>query len=482
MRHELGSRERRATVHAGTSKRRGRLIEALSAAALLVAPLAACGEDKSGALAPERDAEQDDPEGRGGSIDDAGARPDRAGDAETDAGASEWERAFGSRHYVTSVAADRDGNVIVAGRGQKVGVQGVGWLPLTPLEDSVGTGDAFVRKYDAAGRLLWSKRFGAASDDDVYDNDGRSPKSHRSDARAVVDDAGNVLIAWHDEVIAYGDTSSYRTFVSKWDPRGNEVWKKLVNSYVPGASSYGVLENDIASDASGNVIVAGRGFARAGSPPDVFVRKYAPNGTELWTETRSITGHAWIGCNPQIAVDSNGHVVLSTREKMDPSGRTLWGPAPSMPGQAISLICQNGGYSTHRSIDVMSDGRLISYVDRQGEPVVDVGCYADEFGGLIWSTRTDLDATMLFVGLDSADDVIAYTPPTHVDDAPRVGVLYRYSPAGDEVGTKSFELKPGESLRAVGVDKSHGAVLVAGVDQSSAPDVVTSFVRRIAAP
>jgi hypothetical protein len=68
-----------------------------------------------------------------------------------------WVRQFGAEEaeFARSVAVDREGNLILAGET----AEGVG-------ASYHGYYDAFARKYDGLGRVLWTRQFGASDTDD----------------------------------------------------------------------------------------------------------------------------------------------------------------------------------------------------------------------------------------------------------------------------------------------------------------------------
>src|SRR4051812_31717734 len=87
------------------------------------------------------------------------------------AGAELFTRQFGTTSYDASndVATDADGNIFVAG------------ATFGALEGaSAGNSDAFVRKYNSAGDLQWTKQFGTSTGDAANG--------------VAVDSAGNVLV------------------------------------------------------------------------------------------------------------------------------------------------------------------------------------------------------------------------------------------------------------------------------------------------
>jgi hypothetical protein len=107
-------------------------------------------------------------------------------------------------------------------------------------QTSAGGGDAFVRKYDASGAVLWTQQFGSASSDAAHS--------------VAVDGAGNVLVAGSTGGTLEGQTSAgdYDAFVRKFDSSGALlVTRQFGSASVDNASS-------VAVDGSGNALVAGR--------------------------------------------------------------------------------------------------------------------------------------------------------------------------------------------------------------------------------
>ena len=168
------------------------------------------------------------------------------------AGNVQWTRQFGtsSDDGAMSVAVDESGSILVAGYTYGV-LQGM----------HAGGRDAFLRKYDAAGNVLWTRQFGTSSDDLVY--------------AVAVDASGNILVTGETNGSLEGmSAGGYDAFVRKYDPAGNVLWTRQFGTSSDDRA-YGV-----AVDGSGSVLVTGstdgslEGVSSNGS--DVFVRKYAP--------------------------------------------------------------------------------------------------------------------------------------------------------------------------------------------------------------
>src|SRR5256885_16365852 len=81
----------------------------------------------------------------------------------------DWLRQFGtfgvpdSLDPARSVVADGSGNVYVVGD-----IPDSPDAAALPGQASAGGGDAYVRKYDAAGNELWTRQFGTTADDRAF--------------------------------------------------------------------------------------------------------------------------------------------------------------------------------------------------------------------------------------------------------------------------------------------------------------------------
>ena len=212
-----------------------------------------------------------------------------------------WTRQFGTSAYeeTTGLAADATG-VYVAGLT----------FGVLPGQTSAGYQDAFLRKYDASGNVLWTRQFGMS----------------RSDAaRGVAVDGSAVYVVGYIEGPASSITGSGDTFVRKYDISGTEIWTRHF-----GSSSHN-LPQGVAVDTTG-VYVAGwtngvlPGQTSSGRE-DAFVRKYDTNGNVLWTRQ---FGTPLADVAMGVAADGAGVYVVGGSagmayvRKYDPNGNVLW--------------------------------------------------------------------------------------------------------------------------------------------------------------
>ena len=139
-----------------------------------------------------------------------------------------------------------------------------------PGQTSSGGWDAFVRRYTPAGDEVWTRQFGGGG--------GESAASVR------VDRAGNAYVVGGTRAALPGQTNigDYDAFITKFDAGGNSLWVKQFGTKVEDYALSVVL------DGQDNPIVTGEtsgllaGAAAAGGL-DGFIRQYDPDGNALWS-------------------------------------------------------------------------------------------------------------------------------------------------------------------------------------------------------
>ncbi len=225
------------------------------------------------------------------------------------AGNLQWTRQLGIPPQVgfivisyedsTGVSADGLGNVYITGitDGNLAGSH-AGW-------SSLGSYDAFVAKYDAAGNHEWTRQLGTSAWDYPY---GVS-----ADAR------GNVYIAGDTRGSLGGPSAGgvADAFVAKYDAAGDLAWIR----------QFGTSFNDriegVSTDGLGNVYVVGLTGDNLGGPSaggrDAFVAKYDAAGDLQWL--RQFGVRAWDEAHG-VSVDGLGNVYVGGHTE----GGSLGGP------------------------------------------------------------------------------------------------------------------------------------------------------------
>jgi hypothetical protein len=197
-----------------------------------------------------------------------------------------WSALFGSSDIDESfgIACDASGNVFVTG-WTGGSIEGNPYL---------GNGDNYLVKYDTNGQRQWLRQWGTVNKDTGYS--------------LACDAAGNVYVSGYTTGPLYSSPLGNRDyFLAKYDAWGNMLWGREV-----GTSGHDQGWG-VATDAAGNVYVAGE----TGGPLDgnvyqggldVFLTKYDPTGTSLWTTQIGTAGDDWAD---GVAVGPEGVVFLA---------------------------------------------------------------------------------------------------------------------------------------------------------------------------
>ena len=198
-----------------------------------------------------------------------------------------------------SVAFDPQDNLIVGGNFS--GSVNMGGSTLM----NAGSFDIFLAKFSPTGRHLWSKRTGGYSYDTIN--------------ALTVDSAGDVVatgtyrLQANFDGLVYAGLGSEDVFVAKFDgATGAQRWIKTFGSEYP---EYGY---GITTDAARNITVVGRfggpidfgGGLVTGAPGNnVFVVKFSPGGSHIWSKA--------IGSGREdargVVTDARSHIHIAGR-------------------------------------------------------------------------------------------------------------------------------------------------------------------------
>ncbi len=209
-----------------------------------------------------------------------------------------------------AIAVDSQGNAYVAGWIVSGNPQGMA---------------AF--KYDAGGRLIWTRTY-------------EGPASRAEYARAVaVDDSGRVSVTGSSG--SAGPTNGNTDWVTiGYDTAGKTLWTRRYPS--PGTS--GDSPAAIGLDASGNTFVAGW----VGEECDYLTVKYSPAGLRRWA--KKLDGRSDIDRALCLAVDGSGNAYVAGESrnsyanydgltvKYGPNGNRLWTKRYDGPGGADDRV------------------------------------------------------------------------------------------------------------------------------------------------
>ncbi|MEZ6100359.1 MAG: SBBP repeat-containing protein [Pirellulaceae bacterium] len=158
-----------------------------------------------------------------------------------------------------------------------------------------GQEDAFVRKYDSAGDVVWTRQVGGMDRD--------------FGTASAVNDRGDVFLTGYTTSDLVGTKHvGWDGFLAKYDTSGAQQW---VRQFGSDLDDYGT---GIAADNFGNVFVVGTTDGSFGGTnlflgrEDVFVAKYDASGTEVWTRQFGTSG---IDFAENLTLDTQGNVYIT---------------------------------------------------------------------------------------------------------------------------------------------------------------------------
>lgn len=213
-----------------------------------------------------------------------------------------WARHIGGKeeNYPNALVVDSAGNCYITGwyNGAKIGFQNDSLTNSSP-----NYADIFLTKYDPNGNVVWATSAAGAS--------GGSDKSES----IAVDKLGNSYItgSFNSSSLNFGGVvinkvSNFNMFVAKYSPLGNVIWAKRTKGT---GDSYGYAVaidpqmNCFVSGSFKNTILFGTNTLTSAGNQDIFIAKYAPDSTVLWS--LSATGGTLLDAGSKLASDSYGY-------------------------------------------------------------------------------------------------------------------------------------------------------------------------------
>lgn len=216
-----------------------------------------------------------------------------------------WNKSFGSAQDqdAYALALDRQGNPVLTGYFENQIDFGGGVL----ASAGISIADAFVAKFDASGRHLFSKRFGGASGPTI----GYDVAIDGSDNIAITGQFSGSVDFGQGPVSSSGGSTD--GFVVKLDAQGKPVFTKTFGDL------YEQLGRSVTFDRFGNLLVTGKHqgridlgggpLAATSSGSNFFAAKLAPDGAHKWS--RSYGGSKSFQIDQRARVGGPGYLVLA---------------------------------------------------------------------------------------------------------------------------------------------------------------------------
>ena len=163
-------------------------------------------------------------------------------------GLVQWSKQFGSSaaNFGADVVMDVDGNVYVLGTTEGA------------LSTRVGGRDSFLRKFDPAGTVVWTRQFGTVADDLAI--------------KVAVDALGNIFVLAQENLALPNPGFVIRRF----NRQGSALQRVQVTNR-PGLTPRG-----LAVDSANNVIVLTDWVDDTGTGQNLLVYKYTGTLTQVW--------------------------------------------------------------------------------------------------------------------------------------------------------------------------------------------------------
>ena len=205
-----------------------------------------------------------------------------------------WAKSAGGTSYdeAGGVSVDANDDVLVTGYFFSATIT-FGATTLTNADNSGGTADIFIVKYDGSGNLLWAKRAGGGIYLGYYYSEvAFSVSTDPSNNILVTGNFQSFTINFGSTTITNADNTSSTTdmFIVQYDASGNVLWAKSA-----GINNYNEFGIDVSTDASSHVLLLGyfmgnsitfgtttlTNIDNTGSTADFFVAKINPSALPI---------------------------------------------------------------------------------------------------------------------------------------------------------------------------------------------------------
>jgi cysteine-rich repeat protein len=376
----------------------------------------------------------------------------------TPAWTESYDGAANGQDVWNSVAVDTTGSSIYVAGSEATADQGL---------------NAVVRRYDAAGKVLWTQSYnGAANLDDQ--------------AIGVAVDAKGQAIAIGQETNADKSTDIW---VRKYSPAGEPIWTQKLNG---GAAGFNNTGYKVATNSDGDIFLAAGVQTVTTQGRNIFVAKLASDtGAVVWVD--ALDGAGGGGGDDEafsVAVDAAANIIAAgytttakgtdawvRKYKDNGSSYTiLWTQTYNDPfdgaDSALSVAADLRGNVIVSGAETNSSGKFTSWIRKY-----------DSNGNVIWTKgydgAMDQDNAAVGVAADATGAVIVTGYATLANATTDVWVR-KYSAEGAVLWTQSYndEASGNDAGNDIAVD-ANGFIYVAGSEAGTA-ETLDGWLRKLA--
>jgi hypothetical protein len=188
-------------------------------------------------------------------------------------GVKVWTQLLGTKaeDYGKSLAKGLDGSIYVGGftNGNLDG------------QTNAGGYDCFITKYSSSGEKIWTRLQGASGFDDI--------------GAITTDSDGFIYLSGSTtgNLDGQNNAGGYDCFITKYSSNGEKIWTRLQGSF------FGDFGKSVTIGQDGSIYVTGDtegsfdGQTSSGKS-DVFLTKYSPDGTKIWTQLLGNSSHDYV--------------------------------------------------------------------------------------------------------------------------------------------------------------------------------------------
>ena len=332
------------------------------------------------------------------------------------------------------VTSDLEGNLIVIGRFHSQELMFDNIILVNSDQDS-STADAFIVKYNSAGKVLWAKSFGGYGDEFATD--------------CSTDSKGNiVLISGYDcehlnignynfkNKTAKGEGSDI--IIIKYSPDGKVIWARSIG----GAKHDGGYAT-CAIDKKGNIYLTGQFNSdkffidsleiikskKRGA--DVFLAKLSASGKPIWAKS-SNGPNTFDSESQSCGVDKQDNIIISG-----------WygGPFIAFNGDTLKENAEN------------SNGIFVAKYSPTGKLQ-----WANNYGGSVATSRVDGEGNIFLAGI-FGDSIISYENILLYNHGNGNLFIAKLNPKGKVLWAKNAGGKSSDAVRNFCIDGNGNAII-----------------------